>query len=88
MAILILTLQKRLNNMYPQSYHAAMNVLINSTQPSRANRSVIARALRELRNTHSAWSGKDQKRITGREWARRERHHMLYVNNGPFYKHI
>ena len=74
--------------MYPKAYHAAMNVLITSTVASDSNRRIIADALRDLRKARSVWSGKDQKWITGREWARRERAHMRYVNNGPFCKYI
>ncbi len=79
---------------YPKSYHAAMYCLIHyypvgDSDGQRLARSVIAgalRELRELRNGPSVYSERDSKRITSRERARRERDHMLFVNPGPFTK--
>lgn len=77
--------------MYPQSYHAAMSSLIRyypvgDKTAERVARQRIARALRELRTVPSVWSGRLEKQISGRDWARREREHMLFVNPGPFMK--
>lgn len=54
---------------YPSSYHAAVNRLIRygAWYYPRTTRTMIARALRDLRQTH------------GNAFARRERHHMAFI---------